>query len=231
MNLTPQKLSHEEFLIEVRNLHIKARNAKFRKGKIVENVFRCTSHSISSEFEDLLAEYCSHFINTSKSSIFIDPQITFENKEFRNRSGKRGLLYRPDIIVVKNNEIVLLIDAKVDIGFNRKNFGALINEKVKLVEKIAGQMVKFKLPDKKSFSGIKISQSIKLTCFVASGRSGITQPNLDEITPAKRINIFHLSKGGHLNNYSDLKGDDNLVNVDLASMEAFDQYLLNTIGV
>lgn len=228
-------MTHLDLLKEVRNLYLEARKLKLSKSLSIGNfeISRCTSHSISSEFEDLLALYIAELIGDSSVQIYIDPQITFPDLEMKNLSGKKTLLYRPDIIVVKNGEVVVMVDAKTDLGFRRLSYKSIIAHMDLAVEKFAGQIANFKMStsaEKKTI--VKLSKNIKLTYFVASSKYFTSKGDRvedDEINKNKHTNIFFLSKGKHLNNYNNVEVKIGGIECDSESMENFDRFVLSTI--
>lgn len=111
-------MKHQELVEQIRELYLAARKSRFP----AKNIERCTSHSISSELEDLLALYCSELIDDPNVRIFIDPQMSFPGSDLRNGSGKRAFQLRPDLMIVYNNVARIFIDAKTDIGYKRTEY-------------------------------------------------------------------------------------------------------------
>lgn len=225
-------MTHEQLLKQVRNLYLEAREPHFFYNTKHQQIQRCTSHSISSEFEDLLAQYCYELINDESVQIFIDPQITFPDLNLKNLSGKKTFLFRPDIVIVKNNEIVALLDAKTDLGFRKTTYKEMISQTDKNIREIAGQKAIFKRRTNDEVLVFKISNNIKLS-YVAASNNYFTRSSFvdyKEINERERVNIFFLSSGGHLNNYKNGAEEvGNGININDCFMD-FDNYILDTIN-
>ena len=230
-------MTQEQFLQGVRNLYLEARKVKFSplspEKQVRENINRCTSHAISSEFEDLLAQYCYELIGDSSIQIFIDPQMTFPETSLKNKSGKRTFLYRPDIVVLKNNEIVAMIDAKTDLGYKRTTYLSYFYEMNESIKKIAGQKAVFKRRTNDEEIKTRIADNIKLTFFVAANKYLTSTHPIDDvkINEMERINVFFLSKGGgqHLNNYNGAEVENGGILLDTVSMANFDAFIRSTV--
>lgn len=224
-------MTHEQLIKEVRTLYLNARNITafpIFNDQINSTVQRCTSHSISSEFEDLVAQYCCELVNDPSVKIYIDPQMKFPELLSKNKSGKKALIYRPDIILVKGEEIVAMIDAKTDLGFKKNNYLSYFQDVNGIINNIAGQKSAFKVSTEGETLTVSISKHVNLIFFVAAHKYFTKKKYIKEkeIENLERIKVFFLSKGGgaHLNNY---KNEEAILNVE--SMNAFDSYIRDTI--
>lgn len=216
-------MTHPELLSSVRQLYVEARKEKFP----IRNVSRCTSHSISSELEDLIAQYCYELINDSSVYIFIDPQISFLDLSLKNSTRNRPLQYRPDILIVKNFEVRVVIDVKTDFGYNRRNYLNLMREKSSLVARIAGQPFSFKNGSREKIKGSFVfSSCLRLAYIVASNRIAKTlEIDTLAINQMSNVDVFFISSGCHLNSYN----NDTNFRIDEESMRCFDKYLVEVV--
>jgi len=225
-------MTHEELLLQVRNLYLEAREPRFFYDKKHNAISRCTSHSISSEYEDLLAQYCFELINDETVEIFIDPQMKFPKLDLKNSSGEKTFIFRPDIVIVKNNKIVFLIDAKTDLGYLKSIYTDVISKMNNTIGLLAGQYVEFNRRTKGVIQKLEFSQQIKLAYLVASNEyiTKIPVPYKDLNSSHSRVNIFFLSSGGHLNNYKNgVEEVGNGINVNESFIE-FDKLILAAVN-
>jgi len=237
-------MTHEELLLQVRNLYLEAREPQFFYDKRHQAISRCTSHSISSEFEDLLAQYCYELIKEKsigkdeEIQIFIDPQMTFPDLDLKNLSGKKTFLFRPDIVIVKNKEIVALLDAKTDLGFKKSTYMDMIKHTNSVVGYLVGKNAHFTPRTKQPKVLFTISNKIKLTYFVASSKwisKSYPIPDNEINKDYAYVNIFFLSAGakdknGHLNNYDNVEVGKNGVLLNKESILAFDSFILDAVN-
>ncbi len=91
------------------NLYIEAEDISYPK----KNIERGRVHRIWSKVEDLTAYYFSGILEKEDFNFYIDFSISIKNE------GKIQIIY-PDILIVKNKEILQLWDVKIDLGFHRK---------------------------------------------------------------------------------------------------------------
>ena len=113
------------FVKEIREAYQKASESAYPlEGRII----RGTQKSISAISEDLFAKYVSELIS-DKYEIWIDPQISVIGK--KNKTGKKNLLIRPDVCVYDKtkNEIKLIFDLKMDLGYHRSGFTDFASER------------------------------------------------------------------------------------------------------
>lgn len=195
-----------EFINKIREIYINARNCKFIPKNNSEILKRGTSHSISSETEDLFGCYCAEKVKTpSKISILIDPPISFKGTKLKNKSGKKSLLIRPDIVFINNGFANCFFDLKTDLGYKRHELLNQAIEKDELLEKIKGQPAKYKDGKTKNEFRINISKDIKFIYIVLSSgniRSNKLIEYVNGINKLNNIEIYILSTGEHLNSYS-----------------------------
>lgn len=193
-------MTHQELIDQVRELYLASRKSRFP----AKNIERCTSHSISSELEDLLALYCAELIDDPNVRIYIDPQLSFPNSDLRNGSGRRAFQLRPDLMIVSDNVARIFIDAKTDIGYKRTEYLTKIREKNELMATILNMQVKFNDGNRCMVSDqITIAGDISYTYFLASNRfiTRSTPIDVDLINGLQFVNIFCATTGHHLNSY------------------------------
>ncbi len=170
-------------------------------------IVRGTSHSISSQVEDLLASYCAkHIDQKSGTVILIDPQISFSNTKLKNKSGKRPLLFRPDICFLRNNRVVKIFDVKTDLGYKRKEIIQQAGQLKNLIKRIKGKSALINING--TPTTVSISKKIKKYFVVISGaeNSGNIQETKKRIKEKHGIDMLVLSDGDHLNSYKTKPG-------------------------
>ena len=119
-----KKIANREFIRQVIRLYRSARRPKF----INKKVSRGRSHSISSAVEDLFACYLAS--NIKCDHIYTDQPISVP--------GVDRQVY-PDLVIVRNNRIVALIDLKMDMGWNRGGLYTLCKKHYNRINKIRGK--------------------------------------------------------------------------------------------
>ncbi len=187
-----------ELLENIRKEYLNAGEAKI-PGK---NIIRGTNHTISSIAEDLFAKYVSDIVG-SKYEVWIDPQITIPN--LRNETGKRALLFRPDVCIVqkKSLRINMLFDLKMDLGYKRKEFLNQVKHRVSKLNEIKKEKAKCSIKQNMELSFAK--ELIWNYIIISSGN--ISEKDMEPIANyfnnTKEVNIFKLSNGNHLNDNSD----------------------------
>lgn len=217
-------MTHEEFILEIRKAYEEARKLKFdSKNGVIK---RGTSHTISSIAEDLLAIYCFDLLSPNiikdKIEIWVDPQITFENKNLKNISGKKSLLVRPDICIIKNGLIVLTIDLKMDLGHLRKDFEKKTEEWLQKYELCLDKEVNINNGETKISNSYKFSRDLRFSIVVAS-KGNATRNQLilfEEIARKNDIPFFYLYEG-HLNSYEKPFSESNIIQSNFTQLNNF----------
>ncbi len=219
-------MTQKEFLQKVREAYLSAREYKYIPNSNQQVLSRGTSHSISSETEDLFGCYCAEkVINEKEIKIIIDPPISFKGTDLKNKSGKKSLLMRPDILITKDGIANCLFDLKTDLGYKRFELLNQAKEKNELLKLIKGHNAKYKDGKTKQEIEIKFSNEIKFV-YVVISQGNIKIEKLNEyirgIKELENIEIYVLSTGDHLNSYNqhsnwnvnetDFNELDNLIN-------------------
>lgn len=219
-------MTQKEFLQKVREAYLSAREYKYIPNSNQQVLSRGTSHSISSETEDLFGCYCAEkVINEKEIKIIIDPPISFKGTNLKNKSGKKSLLMRPDILITKDGIANCLFDLKTDLGYKRFELLNQAKEKNELLKLIKGHNAKYKDGKTKQEIEIKFSNEIKFV-YVVISQGNIKIEKLNEyirgIKELENIEIYVLSTGDHLNSYNqhsnwnvnetDFNELDNLIN-------------------
>ncbi len=175
-----------------------------------KKLLRGRSHTVSSVAEDLFAEYLVSS-DSAISQIYIDQAMSVagSNKKFY-----------PDIVVVKGNEIVLLIDLKMDLGYMRKDILSTCKKHHDLSREIRGKECKdIKTgDDKHTVTGLKFSKNIQYDIAVITSKN-ISKSAIDEqlhkLKEAKISTRVHiLTTGIHPNEYG-LKVQEILDNITI----------------
>ncbi len=194
---------HKWFIDSIYNSYLDARKIKFPSAK--NKINRGTSHSISSVAEDLFAKYCADILPSNSSiQILIDPQISFTGSGFMNNSGKRPLLFRPDVCITVDNFITKVFDIKTDLGYKRNEITEQVKVLDTLIEKIKGLDCYLKIDKINNLKEkFKISEDIKMVIVVISGasNSGNIEKTVEIISKNTKTEMLVLSKGQSINHY------------------------------
>jgi hypothetical protein len=180
----------EEFLARLHKEYLKASDPIIPSKQIK----RGTSHTISSIAEDVFASYLEPKIHRHYE-IWIDPQISIDN--LKNKSGKRSLLFRPDICIIncKTNRIEMIFDLKMDLGYKRNEFISQVKVRVAELNKIVKHTAKCFL---KKDCKLKFSKKLKWNYVVISegNISPVQYRKVEEwFENTRKANLFTLSKG------------------------------------
>lgn len=153
----------DQLIKEIHTLYVQARYPIFRNKKLKhKRVFRGESRSISSYVEDLFAKYLIEKLPPD-TNLFINQIISSGSKSKRIR-------IKPDIMIVRDDEIKAIIDLKMDLGYNRKEFPKFWKKKDAQISSIHGMTFSFykKNEIEKTHSEISFSQKAKLFFIVIS---------------------------------------------------------------
>lgn len=194
----------KKFIKQIRESYLDAKLLKTKSTK--NNIRRGTSHSISSISEDIFAKYCADLLPSNKEiEIWVDPQISFTIAGLKNKSGKRPLLFRPDICIIKNNIVKKVFDIKTDLGYKRTKIVEQAGEFKNITNKIIGKPATIRDGQDKKVKNIKIAKGLKKYIVVlSSGNSSAEELNdaKSKIKTLHNILLFCLTQGDHLNSYS-----------------------------
>ena len=198
-------MQHKEFIEIISEAYKKAREVEFVTNKTNDILSRGTSKSISSITEDLFACYCAEKVETNKNlRILVDPQLSFKGTNLKNKSGKRPLLIRPDVVISKDNIANCFFDLKTDLGFKRSEFinhAKLYNDKI---ERIKGIQANYKNGKTKASNKISFSEDLML-CYVILSSKNLRNHKManliEQARKLKNIKVFVLTNGSHLNDY------------------------------
>jgi hypothetical protein len=163
-----------------------------------DRIFRGEGRSVSSEMEDLFAKYLIEEL-PDDITLFINQTITSGSKSKRIR-------VKPDVMVVRNNEIKTLIDLKMDLGYKRSEFSSFWDERDSLMPKMYGKEFSYYKPsiDGKEKIISKLSSNAKLFFMVVSNLN-IDDHNLNDvvsrISKKRYSNLYFLFEGIHPNDY------------------------------
>jgi hypothetical protein len=203
-------MTQSDFINKIREAYLNARKCFYTPEKNVEVLSRGTSHSISSKSEDLFGCYCADMIkNPSAIKICIDPPVSFKGTGLKNKSGKKSLLIRPDLMITKQNIATCFFDIKTDLGYKRKDFFNQAKERDDQLNKIKGKKSSYKNGETKKGNDIKISENIKFVYIVISQGNINKEVQLDfikKIRTLENVEVFILTIGDHLNLYIDNPG-------------------------
>ncbi len=186
-------MSPQNFIFQIRKAYIKAGRPVIKSVRIK----RGTNHTISSIAEDIFAKYVEDKISKTRE-VWVDPQITV--KSLKNGSGKRALLFRPDVCVYNPKERVIekIFDLKMDLGYKRKEFVKQARKNAVLLNRITQRKAKCKLN-----GGYDLTFLPGLECnFIVISDRNISKSDYKKVESyfrkTKREKLFTLIKG-HLN--------------------------------
>jgi hypothetical protein len=195
----------QEFINQIRKSYLGARRLKISSTK--NKTIRGTSHTISSVSEDIFAKYCADLLPQKKEiEIWVDPQISFKIAGLKNKSGKRPLLFRPDICIIENNVVKKVFDIKTDLGYKRTKIVEQAEELKNITNKIVGKQATVKDGQDKEVKNIKIAKRLKRYIVVLSSGNNSAEKLNDTKSKIKELHnilMFCLTQGDHLNSYID----------------------------
>jgi len=160
---------------------------------------RGESRSIASEAEDRFAYYLIERLKII-DHIFINQTLT----SLLNGREER---INPDLVICRGDEIRMLIDLKMDLGYQRKEFSDSMKKIEKLVKKLRGQ--KFSLWKKVGYVRERLEKTLSINAkyvFVVISDKNIDSKQFESIEMlASKFNnteLFVLLRGIHLNDRS-----------------------------
>ena len=115
------------------------------RNNIASNIIRGHSRSISTDVEDMIALFISKEFD-NKVKIFIDPSITIRSKT-----------YRPDLLVIRNDEVIALVEIKANLGWCR-DASIVIEEELVTRQKVFSEAGQIEC----KFSITKTSETVSL---------------------------------------------------------------------
>lgn len=181
-------MTQKEFIKGVFDIYRKAR--KLPKKYKGNNIERRTNRIVSSNIEDFFAYYCSQKIKQikrKKIKILVDPHLTFPNNK------KMGV-FRPDVCIVKNNIVKLMVELKTDLGYKRKEFWTSY---LKKEHKNIDDIKKARLC-KNADDFLKISRRLRWFCVVLSTEN-MGGNKFRKVKKLKNHGVLFLSSGMHPN--------------------------------
>lgn len=200
-------MTQSDFINKAREAYLDARKFIYKPVTNFEILSRGTSHSISSITEDLFGCYCANKVkDTSDVKIYIDPPISFKGTELKNKSNKKPLLIRPDIMITRNNIATCFFDIKTDLGYKRKDFFKQAKEKNEQINLIKGKNPSSNDGVTKEKYSFRIAEDVKFIYVVISQgniKKSIQKELIKQIRELENVGIFLLTIGDHLNSYHD----------------------------
>jgi hypothetical protein len=157
-------------------------------------LFRGRSRSVSSAVEDLFAKFI--ISNTNIDKIYIDQPV--------NTIGFNKQIY-PDLVIIKNNKVIQLIDLKMDMGWNRDGLLSLCDKHQSIVKNVKGEELKIRDGLSKEDVFYKYSNKLVYNIVIISSKN-ISYEKLDKQIKAskkrnKNVNVYVLSSKAHPNIY------------------------------
>lgn len=198
-------MTQPEFIDKIREAYLKAREFAYKPKTNSQVLARGTSHSISSLTEDLFGCYCTERIsNPDNFKIIIDPQLSFRGTKLKNKSEKKPLLIRPDLILSKNSRVTCMFDIKTDLGYKRTEFFNQAKERNDQIKFIKNNTSFCKDGQTKIAMPLQFDNDIKFIYIIISqgNISKIVQNSfIKRIRQLSNVDIFLLTTGDHLNSY------------------------------
>ncbi len=154
-------MTERQFITQIIRLYRKARQPFFPDGTIK----RAEGRSISSLSEDLLAKYLADatrhkFLIRINQPLFC-AQLSSPNK------------LKPDLSIIRGNQIVAFVDVKTDLGYKRDEFFYQSRNKDRLIIRLRGRSISGKQlkRDKKTELNLSISKHIKYHIVLISSKN------------------------------------------------------------
>jgi len=198
-------MTQKEFIEKIRAAYIAAREFVYTPTTNLQALTRGTSHSISSLTEDLFGCYCTEKIaNSDNIKIHIDPQLSFRGTGLKNKSGKKSLLIRPDLLLTNNSVANCMFDIKTDLGYKRNELYNQAKERNDQIDIIKNETAFCKDGKSKVEEKIKFSNEIKFIYIVLSQgniNKTVQDSFIKNIRNLAHVDIFLLTTGDHLNAY------------------------------
>ena len=198
-------MTQTDFLEKIRATYLNARKLSFQPKTNASVLSRGTSHTISAISEDLFGCYCAEKIKKiTDHKIYIDPQLSFTSSGLRNKTGKRPLLVRPDVAIVRGDTVKCVFDLKTDLGHKRSDFFEKAKEMSDQLKKIKGLKCSYKDGETKHSQELKIAEDIEVVYIVLTdGNIKKEKINsfIDQIQELENVDVKVLTSGDHLNSY------------------------------
>jgi hypothetical protein len=181
------------------------------------NIWRGVSHSISSLSEDLFALMVAQEINDKSLEFIVDKTFTLRKKD------NTSVQFRPDLAIVKNNEIRVIVDLKMDMGYKRRyNETEAFQKEAEKFELLRSAKYKdITYSQKKSSISLTASRSITNRIVVVSekneGKAENRESMVEEIGKLNWVDMYYLSGGVHPNAY-----DASTLSQLVVNQDAFD---------
>lgn len=183
--------TYKKLIIEIVDLYRSARNTIFPDRKIR----RGRSHSISANVEDLFGKFLVE--NIDCDFIFIDQPITVV--------GIKGTHY-PDLVVVKDQQIIGTCDIKMDMGWNRDGLVELCENGSNYIKATQGKMCKLTNGLDKQVFEFEISTHCFHNIIIISDLNNNKTRFSEQVKQVELfkpfVNVFVLTSGKHLNSYN-----------------------------
>jgi hypothetical protein len=200
-------MTQSDFISKTREAYLSARKCIYVPEKNAKILSRGTSHSISSISEDLFGCYCADMVKKANDiKIYIDPPVSFKGTNLKNKSKKRSLLIRPDLMITKQNIATCFFDIKTDLGYKRIDFFNQAKERNEQLNKIKGKKSSSNDGETKEKNSITISKDVKFVYIVIS-QGNINKKTqlefIENIRALENVEVFLLTVGDHLNSYHD----------------------------
>lgn len=193
-------MTQVEFIQEIINAYIQARSVT-SSYRIVRNIQRCRSHSISSVAEDIFAAYVYDLVQTKGYSIFVDCPISVR------ATGVKTKTYYPDIVVCENKggecELKYLIDLKMDTGWFRDSIDQMVKDHANVVNTMKKATTLTITDSNKNKISANISNSVvRYDIVIVSALNGVKKYD-QTIVAANKISpyslVYTLTGGVHPN--------------------------------
>ena len=186
----------QEFFSQLIDLYKQQQSSK----KIAENIFRGRSRSVSSEAEDLMAQFISKNIKR-QCTYYVDQPLQF---------GASNIVKYPDIFILENDKTIShLIDIKLDVGWNRDAMldfcGIRHREVIKVLGKTTQFNTKNEMGGRIENKNIRFSENLTYNILLLSkenAKKGLLDEHYAQILNKYRnIKLYILSEGIHPNEY------------------------------
>lgn len=147
---------------------------------IATNIIRGHSRSISTDVEDQIALFISKVLD-NKVKIFIAPSITIDGKT-----------YRPDLLVVRDNKVIALVEIKANMGWCRNASSVIDQELVNRHKVFSGKEIECKFSITGKSEMVRYDESVNLYLIaLTSANGGKSEDNDNNKTYANGKGVKH----------------------------------------
>lgn len=201
-------MSNEQFIKEIISYY--NANRSYSLDPKGYHIWRGVNHSISSKTEDLFARFVAKRLDRKDLEFIVDKTMSYKYNGMA-----RSKQFRPDLAIVKDGQIKVIVDLKMDMGYKR-NFQETDSfksdqKRFSAFHKRPNGLEVWYKDDKDKKVDLTVSQkAINLVVAISSENIGATKRSTMKKAIAGKswVNLYFLTQGEHPNglNGKDAKG-------------------------